>query len=499
MDDPEDLETKDDGSGVKSDENATERKALWSQLKDLIGADVMSKLSVPVFIMEPTTMLTKMSEILQYTALLDAAADEEDADMRLAYICALAISTYSANERTKKPFNPVLGETWEFQLPNDAGVYVSEQVSHHPPVGAGHASTEKWTYDLTSAATTKFMGNWVDVWPKGRTRVALKTKGDVFNICPPASRVNNIIVGRTWIDTFGEMTVNNMKTKQHAVIKFKECGMLGGGRWEVTGDVVGADGKVKLALVGKWNKSVTVSKPDGSDSKLLWEKEPMPADPTKYGFTQFTFKQNSSKTAPRGLLPSDSRLRPDRAALERGDDALAGAKKFELEERQRNERSLRTQKGETYHPRWFKLAEDQHLHPLELDVGTPVWEWNEKYAAASEKRAAETVEGSDPVETTVFDPWCYEETRSGTAGGGGTEGWEGGGGGGGGWVVGGERQTEESRERERARERERESERGRERERERERERQIEQRKKEGKRESVCVCMRALEFLILFI
>ena len=134
VEDPADLETKDDGSGAGTGgENATERKALWSQLKDLIGADVMSKLSVPVFIMEPTTMLQKMSEILQYAALLDAAADEEDEDMRLAYVCALAISTYSSNERTKKPFNPLLGETWEFQLPDGAGTYVSEQVSHHLP------------------------------------------------------------------------------------------------------------------------------------------------------------------------------------------------------------------------------------------------------------------------------------------------------------------------------------------------------------------------------
>ena len=413
VDDPDDLETKDDGSGGASDENATERKALWSQLKDLIGADVMSKLSVPVFIMEPTTMLTKMSEILQYTALMDAAADEQDEDLRMAYICALAISTYSSNERTKKPFNPVLGETWEFVLPGGDGVYVSEQVSHHPPVGAGHASTKKWTYDLTSAAKTKFMGNWVDVWPKGRTRIALKTTNDVYNICPPASRVNNIIVGRTWIDTFGEMSVHNMKTKQKALIKFKECGMLGGGRWEVTGDICSADGAVKYLLMGKWNDSVSVSKPDGTDSKVLWTKEPMPADPTKYGFTKFSFLQNSSKTAPKGVLASDSRIGPDRVALEKGDDTTAGAKKYELEELQRAERRIREKKGDTYSPRWFKLAPEADLHELEQDVGTPVWEWNGAYVAESEKRAAQAVEGSDPLESLVFDPWCYEETKQG--------------------------------------------------------------------------------------
>ena len=97
----------------------------------MIGADVMSLLSVPVFIMEPTTTLQKMSEILQYAELVDKACDEKDEDLRLAYICALAISTYSSNERVKKPFNPILGETWEMTLPG-GGVYVSEQVCHHP-------------------------------------------------------------------------------------------------------------------------------------------------------------------------------------------------------------------------------------------------------------------------------------------------------------------------------------------------------------------------------
>lgn len=36
---------------TKKDEHKDERKAMWTQLKDLIGADVMSKFSVPVFIM----------------------------------------------------------------------------------------------------------------------------------------------------------------------------------------------------------------------------------------------------------------------------------------------------------------------------------------------------------------------------------------------------------------------------------------------------------------
>ena len=51
---------------------------------------------------------------------------------RLAYVAAFAISPYSATTRTAKPFNPILGETFEM-LRDDLGYrYFAEQVSHHP-------------------------------------------------------------------------------------------------------------------------------------------------------------------------------------------------------------------------------------------------------------------------------------------------------------------------------------------------------------------------------
>jgi hypothetical protein len=57
IDDPDDLETVDDGAGetaADAEEDAGfngERKALWKQLRGMMGADIMSLFSVPVFIM----------------------------------------------------------------------------------------------------------------------------------------------------------------------------------------------------------------------------------------------------------------------------------------------------------------------------------------------------------------------------------------------------------------------------------------------------------------
>lgn len=47
-------------------------------VREYVGSDVLSLLSVPVFIMEPLTMLQKMGEVLEYTEFLDAADKAED-------------------------------------------------------------------------------------------------------------------------------------------------------------------------------------------------------------------------------------------------------------------------------------------------------------------------------------------------------------------------------------------------------------------------------------
>lgn len=49
-----------------------------SAVREYMYADVLSLLSVPVFIMEPMSMLQKMSEIMEYAGLLDQANSTQD-------------------------------------------------------------------------------------------------------------------------------------------------------------------------------------------------------------------------------------------------------------------------------------------------------------------------------------------------------------------------------------------------------------------------------------
>ena len=420
-------EEKDSNDGKNHQED---RKAMWATLKNMIGADVMSVFSVPVFIMEPMSTLQKMAEILQYQHLLDEAADEDDEDARLALVTAYAVSVYSTMERTKKPFNPILGETYELKLNDGKSTAIYEQVSHHPPIGAGHADTEKWTYDITSAVKTKFMGNWVDVFPIGRTRIHLKRTNETFNIVPPTSRINNLIVGRIWVDTFGDMRVQNLTTKATCDLQFTACGWSSRGRYEVNGFVKDKDGKEKLKMYGHWNKDLKCSKvkeDEKREEKKLWEVEESEikvAHEHPYGFNSFAVKSIGLETTPADgkMLKSDSRLRPDRRALEKADNSTASTQKTALEERQRAERrERRALECGPWKPRFFlEMGENAECTADEAEIVEHVFEYNKNsYEEIREKEEACTNVGTANNEgeensakhplDAEFHPWQFEK------------------------------------------------------------------------------------------
>ncbi|KAH1207725.1 Oxysterol-binding protein-related protein 3B [Glycine max] len=283
-------------------------------------------------------------------------------------------------------------------------------VSHHPPMSAGHAENEHFTYDVTSKLKTKFLGNSVDVYPVGRTRVTLKRDGVVIDLVPPPTKVNNLIFGRTWIDSPGEMIMTNLTTGDKVVLYFQPCGWFGAGRYEVDGYVYNSAEEPKILMTGKWNESMSYQPCDsegeplpGTELKEVWHVADVPKN-DKFQYTYFAHKINSFDTAPKKLLASDSRLRPDRYALEMGDLSKSGAEKSSLEDKQRTEKKIREAKEHKFTPRWFDLTEEVTSTPWgDLEI----YQYNGKY---TEHRAAIDNSGSiDHVDNKEieFNPWQY--------------------------------------------------------------------------------------------
>ncbi|KAL3850661.1 hypothetical protein ACJIZ3_012543 [Penstemon smallii] len=389
-----------------------ERDSYFKMMQKYIGSDITSMVTLPVNIFEPMTMLQKMAELMEYSYLLDQADECEDPYMRLVYASTWAISVYYAYQRTLKPFNPILGETYE--MVNHGGVtFISEQVCHHPPMSAGHAENEHFTYDVTSKLKTKFLGNSVDVYPVGRTRVTLKRDNVVLDLVPPPTKINNLIFGRTWVDSPGEMVMTNLTTGDKVVLYFQPCGWFGANRYEVDGYVYNANEEPKILMTGKWNEFMSYQPCDlegeplpGSEMEEVWRVAATPPN-DKFDYTYFAHKINSFDTAPKKLLASDSRLRPDRWALEKGDLSKAGAEKSRLEEKQRAEKRSREAKSDKFSPKWFDQTDEITPTPWgDLEI----YHYNGKY---TEHR--NVIDTSDAIDTgdsqsVEFNPWQYGDS-----------------------------------------------------------------------------------------
>ena len=104
-------------------------------MRKAIGKD-LSRVAMPVILNEPLGLLQKLCEEMEYSDLLDRASQTEDVYLRLVYVAAFIVSTYSSNYyRTgRKNFNPLLGETYECIREDRGWKFIAEQVSHHPPI-----------------------------------------------------------------------------------------------------------------------------------------------------------------------------------------------------------------------------------------------------------------------------------------------------------------------------------------------------------------------------
>lgn len=102
---------------------------LLSILRNNIGKD-LSTVTMPIALNEPINLLQKLCEELEYSDLLDKAANCEDQVERLLLISAFAVSGYASSiyRPGRKPFNPLLGETYECVRPDKGFRFVAEKV-----------------------------------------------------------------------------------------------------------------------------------------------------------------------------------------------------------------------------------------------------------------------------------------------------------------------------------------------------------------------------------
>ncbi|KAK0609245.1 hypothetical protein B0T17DRAFT_621714 [Bombardia bombarda] len=161
------------GRGRQTQDNTRRHRATAKPhrfVRKNVGKD-LSTISMPVSANEPLSLLQRVSEQLEYAQLLNVAARKKEANDRLLYVTAFAISQFSngrAKERAiRKPFNPLLGETYELVR------------------SEAEADSAAWSFAQSPAPTQKFWGKSAEITTDGRCgghQIAID-RGGTFTDC----------------------------------------------------------------------------------------------------------------------------------------------------------------------------------------------------------------------------------------------------------------------------------------------------------------------------
>jgi hypothetical protein len=341
--------------------------SLIAFLRKNVGKD-LSTIAMPVTSNEPTSALQRLAEQLEYSELLDAAAvAASETGERLVYMAAFAISNFSnarAKERAaRKPFNPMLGETFELVREDKGFRFIAEKVVHRPVRMACHAESQHWSFVQSPMPVQKFWGKSAELNTEGRVRVFLHKSGEHFSWTIATSFLRNVIAGEKYLEPTGSMTIMSETTGAKAVVTFKAGGMFAGRSEDVSVQTFDATGAaLPVGAVGKWTSELHFTNNGQPTGNLCWRVGDLVDAPQRhYGLTTFAAALNQITPVEENKLPpTDSRLRPDQRAAEDQDMDRAEALKARLEDRQRARRRVLEEHGEEWTPRWFsKVGPEQ--------------------------------------------------------------------------------------------------------------------------------------------
>jgi len=397
-------------------------RSLLQILSDAIGVDV-TRITIPVSYNEPTTFLQRVMEASTHCYLLKMAnlVAPYDKDLAILYVGVFSLSTFGCSiQRTSKPFNPMLGETFEYVDERRSIKFVGEQVSHHPPITACFVEDENFEMTAYFRVATRFTGNAVEVEPASTTIIKLKSTGEQYTYGGIKSVLNNLLVGTMWIDMYGDIQVKELSSSRVFHLSCVQCGWFSAGWHEVFGDVISEDGEIVFQIVGKWNETIYATRTKISPNiskiprkKLVpkddWENVPVPTsipfgmtiddipafsvgiktpiwhnieekcleEPyTMWHMTQLSVDSCSLDGYTTNIPKTDSRRRQDRIALENLDNNTAASEKHRLEEAQRHKKKIRDEKNLPWIPKYFVEDEKNIYHRWSYKHNYP---WGKKY------------------------------------------------------------------------------------------------------------------------
>jgi len=325
---------------LDEEEVTRQRGVVWEMIK-MVGSSLLegrdlTTLTLPIQLFEPKSFLEKITEGWAYApTFLTKAALTTDPIERFKLVITFVVAGMHLTPSFRKPFNPILGETYEASFFDGTKIFC-EQTGHHPPVSAWqvvgpNSSYHYWGYGVCSASGR---GNTIKGYQTGPSVIEF-ADGTRISFTLPVLNIKGVLWGERGMEFSGALNFKdeknhlacdlNFNPEAHGLIKSLFSKSKGGADY-VKGDLYHSNEKDKkknivCSVDGSWLSSLDFGK------ERYWDADTM---------------------APHLIhpcenpLPSDSRIREDLVALAEEDIERGKECKLMLEERQRYDARLRS-------------------------------------------------------------------------------------------------------------------------------------------------------------
>ncbi|CAD6915589.1 unnamed protein product [Tilletia controversa] len=337
------------------EENGNLLMALISQLR--IGMD-LSKVTLPTFVLEPRSMLERITDFMTHPDLVFGAGQLEDPQRRFVEVMRYYLAGWHIKPKgVKKPYNPVLGEFFRCSYTytdGSKGYYIAEQVSHHPPISAYfYVSPENNLLIYGELKPkSKFLGNSAATLMGGENRIVLldRLEDREYRISMPNMYARGIMFGKMVMELGDQSKVVNEANDIVADIEFKTKGYFTG-TYNAIGGKVTQKGKAVGEITGKWSDNMDFKSSKGATEELF------NARTAKFVDKIVAPESEQEEFESRRLWSKVTEGIKERN-LEKATDA-----KSEIEDAQRQAVKRREEKGETWQPKFF-VARGERFYPI---------------------------------------------------------------------------------------------------------------------------------------
>uniref|UniRef100_A0A7N8Y6D0 Oxysterol binding protein-like 5 n=1 Tax=Mastacembelus armatus TaxID=205130 RepID=A0A7N8Y6D0_9TELE len=306
---------------------------IWGLLKQLRPGMDLSKVVLPTFILEPRSFLDKLSDYYYHADLLSQAALEESAYGRIKQVLRWYLSGfYKKPKGLKKPYNPILGETFRCCCAHTFKMCTKTSVSHHPPVSAFYVCNRKDGFSISGSilAKSKFYGNSLSAILDGKARLLFLGRDEEYVITMPYAHCKGILYGTMTLELGGKVTIECEKTKCFTELEFKLKPFLGGSCSvnQISGKIF-VEEELLATVDGHWDSEVFIHEKRTGQQETLW-------NPTR-DIRSSRLKRQVVQIDQQGEFESERLWQHVTSAIMDRDQLRATQEKFVLEEAQRKE------------------------------------------------------------------------------------------------------------------------------------------------------------------